>query len=111
MLQLRGALTDPLTVTLCEAADGAECTVLTVSPDGTAVLDRSASSLLPSSGKTPVSRAVPVDEENEIFVAVDETIVEVLVNGVSLTGRIYPTCGERLSVALPAAYSCRLLLK
>ena len=38
-----------------------------------------------------ITRTVPVYDMNDVFIAVDGSAVEVLVNGKSLSGRIYPT--------------------
>ena len=79
----------PCTWTLHD--NGEECTLLTLTPDGTLTLDRSASSLAEGPDKRPITRTVPVKDMNDVFIAVDGSAVEVLVTGKSLSGRIYPT--------------------
>ncbi len=71
--------------------NGEERTVLTLAPDGTLTLDRSASTLAASPDKHPVTRAVPVKDVNDVFIAVDGSAVETMVNGKWLSARIYPT--------------------
>ena len=71
--------------------NGTEHTTLTLTVDGLLTLDRSASSLSAAPEKHPITRSVPVKAVNDVFIAVDGSAVEVLVNGKSLSGRIYPT--------------------
>lgn len=90
-------------VTRCEVArealpqtwlvhdNGAESTALTLAADGTLTLDRSRSSLAETPNKQPIVRTVPVKDVNDVFIAVDGSAVEVMVNGKWLSGRIYPT--------------------
>ena len=81
----------PFAWTVHRSADGAEETVLTLSPEGTLVLDRSRSTALASASHASVRRQVPVKEINEVWIAVDVSTVEVMVNGTWLSARIYPT--------------------
>ena len=71
--------------------NGEERTLLTLSADGLLTLDRSLSTLADSPDKHPISRSVPVKDVNDVFIAVDNSAVEVMVNGKWLSGRIYPT--------------------
>ena len=71
--------------------NGSEHTTLTLAQDGTLTLDRSHSTLAEMPDKHSIVRSVPVKEENDVFIAVDNSAVEVMVNGKWLTGRIYPT--------------------
>lgn len=71
--------------------NGAEHTALTLAADGTLTLDRSQSTLAEGPDKHPIIRSVPVKDVNEVFIAVDQSAVEVMVNGKWLSGRIYPT--------------------
>ena len=71
--------------------NGEEQTRLTLLPDGTLTLDRSASTLAQGPDKFPLTRTVPVKDMNDVFLAVDGSAVEVMVNGKWLSGRIYPT--------------------
>ena len=72
-------------------SNGEERTLLTLSSRGVLTLDRSASSLAESPDKHPITRTVPVKDVNDVFLAVDGSAVEVMVNGKWLSGRIYPT--------------------
>ena len=71
--------------------NGGESTTLTLTPEGMLLLDRSRSTLAESPNKQPIVRAVPVKDMNEVFIAVDGSAVEAMVNGKWLSGRIYPT--------------------
>ena len=71
--------------------NGEERTLLTLAADGTLTLDRSRSTLAGGPDKHPISRSVPVKAVNDVFIAVDNSAVEVMVNGKWLSGRIYPT--------------------
>lgn len=71
--------------------NGEERTLLTLTADGTLTLDRSQSSLADGPDKHPIARSVPVKAVNDVFIAVDNSAVEVMVNGKWLTARIYPT--------------------
>ncbi len=64
---------------------------ITLGADGTLTLDRSRSSLADGPDKHPISRSVPVKDVNDVFIAVDGSAVEVMVNGKWLSGRVYPT--------------------
>ena len=79
----------PCTWTLHD--NGEERTLLTLAADGTLTLDRSQSTLAKGPDMHPITRTVPVYDMNDVFIAVDGSAVEVLVNGKSLSGRIYPT--------------------
>ena len=79
----------PCTWTLHD--NGEERTLLTLAADGTLTLDRSQSTLAKGPDVHPITRTVPVYDMNDVFIAVDGSAVEVLVNGKSLSGRIYPT--------------------
>lgn len=81
----------PQTWTLHRAADGSEETLLTLDADGTLSLDRSRSSLSEQPSKKPITRKVPLHMVNDVFIAVDGSAVECMVNGKWLSGRIYPT--------------------
>ncbi|MBQ4581388.1 MAG: glycoside hydrolase family 32 protein [Clostridia bacterium] len=70
---------------------GGERTALTLSAEGVLTLDRSQSTLAESPDKHPIIRSVPVKDVNEVFIAVDRSAVETMVNGKWLSGRIYPT--------------------
>ena len=96
MRVLREAL--PMTWTLYD--NGRERTLLTLTEDGILTLDRSASTLEESPDKHPIVRQVPLKVENDLFIAVDGSAVEVMVNGKWLSGRIYPT-GGALRFVLP----------
>ena len=71
--------------------NGQERTLLTLTADGTLTLERSASTLAETPDKHPIIRRVPVKAVNDVFLAVDGSAVETMVNGKWLTGRIYPT--------------------
>ncbi len=71
--------------------NGEERTLLTLNADGLLTLDRSQSTLAKDADVHPITRTVPVKDANDVFIAVDGSAVEVLVNGKSLSGRIYPT--------------------
>ncbi len=79
----------PCTWTLHD--NGEERTLLTLSADGLLTLDRSRSTLAATPDKHPITRSVPVKDVNDVFIAVDNSAVEVMVNGKWLTARIYPT--------------------
>ena len=68
-----------------------ERTTLTLTAEGVLTMDRSASTLAESPDKHPITRIVPVKDVNEVFIAVDGSAVETMVNGKWLSGRIYPT--------------------
>jgi len=78
----------PCTWTLHD--NGTERTLLTLSADGTLALDRSQSTLAKGPDTHLLTRTVPLYDVNDVFFAVDGSAVEVLVNGKSLSGRIYP---------------------
>ncbi|MBQ8556594.1 MAG: glycoside hydrolase family 32 protein [Clostridia bacterium] len=71
--------------------NGTEQTLLTLTADGLLCLDRSRSTLADGPEKHPITRTVPVKDVNDVFIAVDASAVEVMVNGKWLSGRIYPT--------------------
>ena len=71
--------------------NGEERTLLTLTADGQLLLDRSASSLSDGPEKQAISRTVPIRAVNDLFIAVDGSAVEVMVNGKWLSARIYPT--------------------
>ena len=71
--------------------NGLERTMLTLTPDGTLTLDRSQSTLAQGPDKHPITRAVPLRDVNDVFIAVDGSAVETMVNGKWLSSRIYPT--------------------
>ena len=71
--------------------NGAERTTLTLTAEGVLTMDRSASTLAASPDKHPITRTVPVEDVNDVFIAVDNSAVETMVNGKWLSGRIYPT--------------------
>ena len=71
--------------------NGEERTLLTLAADGMLTLDRSASTLAESPDKHPLTRQVPVKDVNDVFIAVDGSAVETMVNGKWLSARIYPT--------------------
>lgn len=71
--------------------NGEERTLLTLSADGLLTLDRSRSSLADAPDKHPITRSVPLKDVNEVFIAVDGSAVEAMVNGKWLSGRVYPT--------------------
>ena len=71
--------------------NGEERTLLTLTADGMLTLDRSQSTLADSPDKHPIIRSVPVKDVNDVLIAVDNSAVEVMVNGKWLSGRIYPT--------------------
>lgn len=71
--------------------NGEEQTTLTLDSDGLLSLDRSRSTLADSPERHPITRSVPVKDVNDVFIAVDASAVEVMVNGKWLSGRIYPT--------------------
>jgi beta-fructofuranosidase len=71
--------------------NGEERTLLTLASDGTLTLDRSQSTLAETPDKHAITRNVPVKAVNDVFLAVDGSAVEVMVNGKWLTARIYPT--------------------
>ena len=79
----------PQTWTLHDS--GEERTLLTLEADGTLTLDRSASTLADGPDKHHITHSVPVRDVNDVFIAVDKSAVEVMVNGKWLSGRIYPT--------------------
>ena len=79
----------PQTWTLHDS--GEERTLLTLEADGTLTLDRSQSTLADGPDKHLIIRSVPVKGVNDVFIAVDNSAVEVMVNGKWLSGRIYPT--------------------
>ena len=80
----------PYSWTVHRSPDGDEETVLTLQKDGTLILDRSRSTRLPSASRSEIRRQVPVRQKNEVFIAVDVSAVEAMVNGRWLSGRIYP---------------------
>ena len=71
--------------------NGEERTLLTLEADGTLTLDRSQSTLADGPDKHLIIRSVPVKDVNDVFIAVDNSAVEVMVNGKWLSGRVYPT--------------------
>ena len=71
--------------------NGEERTTLILTAEGVLTMDRSASTLAESPDKHPITRIVPVKDVNEVFIAVDGSAVETMVNGKWLSGRIYPT--------------------
>ena len=71
--------------------NGEERTTLTLTADGMLTMDRSISTLAESPDKHPITRTVPVKDVNEVFIAVDGSAVETMVNGKWLSGRVYPT--------------------
>ena len=71
--------------------NGEEQTLLTLKAEGQLCLNRSRSTLEDSPEKHPITRTVPVKDVNDVFIAVDASAVEVMVNGKWLSGRIYPT--------------------
>ena len=71
--------------------NGEERTALTLSPEGTLTLDRSRSTLAQTPDRHPITRTVPVKDMNDVFIAVDQSAVETMVNGKWLSARIYPT--------------------
>ncbi len=71
--------------------NGEERTTLILTAEGVLTMDRSASTLAKSPDKHPITRIVPVKDVNEVFIAVDGSAVETMVNGKWLSGRIYPT--------------------
>ena len=81
----------PAEWTLHRSPDGTEYTTLSLGTDGTLLLSRLHSSLSEGPSKQPIVRTVPLRDVNDVFIAVDGSAVEVLVNGKSLSGRIYPT--------------------
>ena len=81
----------PRTWTVHRSEDGGEETVVQLSPDGTLFMDRSRSTALASASRAPILRQVPIRETNEVWIAVDVSTVEVMVNGRWLSARIYPT--------------------
>ena len=81
----------PFSWTVHRSLDGGEETILTLSPEGTLLLDRSRSTALASASHASVQRQVPVRETNEVWIAVDVSTIEVMVNGRWLSARIYPT--------------------
>ncbi len=70
--------------------NGREQTVLTLSADGLLTLDRSRSTVIDGPEIHPIIRSVPVRAVNDVFIAMDGSVVEVMVNGKWLSGRIYP---------------------
>ena len=81
----------PTVWTVHRSGDGEEETRLCLDSDGTLLLDRGRSSLLASASRAPIQRRVPLRDVNEVFIAVDATTVEAMVNGRWLSGRVYPT--------------------
>jgi len=71
--------------------NGEERTTLILTAEGVLTMDRSASTLAESPDKHPITRIVPVKDVNEVFIVVDGSAVETMVNGKWLSGRIYPT--------------------
>ena len=71
--------------------NGEERTTLILTAGGVLTMNRSASTLAESPDKHPITRTVPVKDVNEVFMAVDGSAVETMVNGKWLSGRIYPT--------------------
>lgn len=71
--------------------NGEERTLLTLTEDGMLSLDRSMSSKDERPSRKPLERQVPVREENDVFIAVDGSTVECMVNGRWLSARIYPS--------------------
>ena len=71
--------------------NGEERTTLTLTAEGVLTIDRSISTLAEGPDKHPITRNVPVKDVNEVFIAVDKSAVETMVNGKWLSGRIYPT--------------------
>lgn len=71
--------------------NGEERTTLTLTAEGVLTMDRSASTLAEGTDKHPITRNVPVKAVNDVFIAVDKSAVETMVNGKWLSGRIYPT--------------------
>ena len=71
--------------------NGVERTLLTLTAQGMLTLDRSSSTLAESPNRQPIIRSVPVKVVNDVFIAVDGSAVECMVNGKWLSGRIYPT--------------------
>lgn len=92
MLQLRAQVAEgPLVLGLFASADGAWETVLTLTPEGELVLDRSRSSAGEEICSAPIRRTVALDGgQAEVFLALDESTVECAVNGQWLSGRVYP---------------------
>ena len=95
MLQLRAQVAEgPLVLGLFASADGAWETVLTLTPEGELVLDRSRSSAGEEICRAPIRRTVALDGgQAEVFLALDESTVECAVNGQWLSGRVYPGDG------------------
>ena len=71
--------------------NGEERTLLALTDEGVLTMDRGQSTLAATPDKHPIVRQVPVKDMNDIFIAVDGSAVEVMVNGKWLSGRIYPT--------------------
>ncbi len=71
--------------------NGEERTTLILTAGGVLTMNRSASTLAELPDKHPITRIVPVKDVNEVFIVVDGSAVETMVNGKWLSGRIYPT--------------------
>lgn len=92
ILRLRCPVAEaPLVITLLAAPDGSEQTLLTLTADGVLTLDRSRSTQDTAPATTPIQRTVPLpDGQAEVFLCVDGTAIECMVNGRWLSGRVYP---------------------
>ncbi len=89
LLRLRCTVTDTLALRLF--AGETEETLLTLSPQGELTLHREHSSTDEEISRTPISRVVELPGgQAEIFLALDHSTVECMVNGQWLSGRVYP---------------------
>lgn len=101
----------PLSLTILASGDGQEKTVLTLTAEGRLTLDLSRSSLSADPAKAPIARDVQLAEENALFLAVDGTSVECMVNGQWLSGRAYPTRADASGLAVAASGTIRVTVR
>lgn len=84
----------PLVIRFLTSPSSGEVTELRVSPDGEACLVRDQSTTSAEPCTAPIRRTVMLVEENDVFLCVDGTAVECMVNGRWLSGRVYPQAAD-----------------
>ncbi|MBG6085022.1 glycoside hydrolase family 32 protein [Zhihengliuella flava] len=99
-------------VVLFATADGAERTVLELRRDGDGLrvkLDRSRSTLSTSCDTSSHAGAVPAtDPTARVRILLDRSSVEVFVDGIALTTRVYPTRTDARQISISATGPARL---
>ena len=94
---------------VCLASEEAnEETLLMLEADGRMTMARDRSSLSGEPVTTPICRMAPLQEENEVFLCVDGTAVEWMVNGKWLSGRVYPTRADAVYLRVDGAEKAML---